>query len=270
MIKNLLKVLIPSFLIFIGFFCFVASVGLIENRQWAGNLTGMHHSSVAMGDFNNDNKTDLILVGCTAGAVTSCTSIGAYVYTNNGMTLTHNLSWSQNLTAVGRSSIAIGDIDNDGDLDIIIAGSSDYSTADITRVYINNGTSLVANQNWQQNISNANVYGGSVALGDVNNDGRIDIAISGADNSGYEGIYINNGSSFNKDYTWTPPSFPNGGKSLGLMALSWVDLDGDSRLDLVVMGSYSTTFYTNIYTNNGTSLVQNTSWEQNIALSLGW
>ena len=107
MIKNLLKVLASLFLLFLGFFCFVGAVGIVENRQWAGNLTGMHHSSLAVGDFNNDNTSDLVLVGCTAGAVSSCTSVGAYVYIHNGTTLTHNLTWSQNLTAVGRSSIAI-------------------------------------------------------------------------------------------------------------------------------------------------------------------
>ncbi|HII15657.1 MAG TPA: hypothetical protein HA362_05070, partial [Nanoarchaeota archaeon] len=268
--KRAFKVILVVLLVCITILYLVQGVGLTENRQWAGNLTGMHHSALAVGDLNNDNMTDLILVGCTAGAATSCTSVGAYVYTNNGTSLNYNLTWSQNLTAVGRSSIAIGDIDNDGDLDVIIAGSSDYSTADATRVYINNGTVLVANQSWQQNISNANVYGGSIALGDVNNDGRLDLAISGADNSGYEGIYINNGSSFNKDYTWTPSGLPNGGKSTGLMALSWADLDSDSKLDLIVMGSQSTTFYANVFINNGTSLVQNTTWEQNLLTAFGW
>ena len=59
------------------------------------------------------------------------------VYINNGTALIENETWQQYLAEVGAGSIAFGDIDNDGDLDLIFAGGSINS-----EVYLNNGTSF--------------------------------------------------------------------------------------------------------------------------------
>ena len=72
------------------------------------------------------------------------------------------------LEGVAGSSVAWGDYDNDGDLDILLAGGSGYH--DISRVYRNDGGSFM-----DIAAGLAGGWGSSVAWGDYDNDGDLDI-----------------------------------------------------------------------------------------------
>ena len=65
--------------------------------------------------------------------------------------LTKSNQWQANLTAVQLSSLAWGDIDSDNDIDLISLGACDIDCYS-SKVYSNNGTSLVENSTWQQNF----------------------------------------------------------------------------------------------------------------------
>ena len=136
---------------------FIQAVGLIESNQWEANLTTVMFSTVAFGDIDNDNDSDLILTGCYSDVSWNCENgVIAKVYINNGTNLNENSSWQQNLTGVGHGSTAWGDIDNDGYLDLIISGCTSATTSCngnlIAKIYMNNGTSLNENTTWQQNL----------------------------------------------------------------------------------------------------------------------
>ncbi len=239
-----------------------SQIYLNRNESWGGNLTGIFHSSLVFGDINNDGYNDMISSGCTAGDITTCTTAITKVYTNNGTTLTENQTWQQNLTGVGLSSLSLGDIDNDGNLDLVLAGDMGGFDGTI-KVYTNNGTVFNENLSWEANLTDISVIGGSVALGDVNNDGRIDLALEGADSSNKNGIYINNGTSFNKDFYWVNNmSLAGQGYGFGVNALG--DLNNDGLIDLIFSGSYSTNFYVNVYINNGSSLIENATWRNGL------
>ncbi len=232
------------------------SIGLIDNSTWGQNLTGVFHSSAVLGDLDSDNKTDLIVMGCTAGGVDTCTTADKIrVYINNGTTLNENSTWESNLTSLGYGSLALGDIDNDGHLDLVALGDLGGGTGDV-KIYINNGTTLNENSTWESNLTGVDAYAGAVALGDVDNDGDLDLALSGAYPSSDNGIYINNGTSFVKSSTWLA-SLPYIGHGLGTGALIFGDVDNDNDLDLVFAGSHGGGIYDNIYRNNGTTLVGN-------------
>src|SRR3972149_530994 len=73
--------------------------------------------------------------------------------------LNYSSMWSQNLTGASIDpAIAFGDIDNDGDSDLItigcLNGDDDVSCNSYTqtKIYTNNGTTLTENQTWQQNL----------------------------------------------------------------------------------------------------------------------
>jgi archaellum component FlaG (FlaF/FlaG flagellin family) len=73
----------------------------------------------------------------------------------------------------------MGDMDGDGDLDIVEGNSGTYS-----RVYLNPGNGYFDTSN---TIGNADEALGGLALGDVNNDGGLDVMIVG--NNGYNVDY---------------------------------------------------------------------------------
>jgi len=79
------------------------------------------------------------------------------------------------LTGVNESSVAWGDYDNDGDLDILITGLSDPGGW-ISKIYSNNGNNSFTEQT---GISLTGVAQGSVAWGDYDNDGDLDILLTG-------------------------------------------------------------------------------------------
>src|SRR5581483_3450780 len=86
------------------------------------------------------------------------------------------------------SSVAWGDFDNDGDLDLLVCG--DTGAGFVTRIYRNDGGgSFVDIQAGLPGIS-----GGTVAWGDYNGDGYLDFALTGMTSTGrISRIYRNNG-----------------------------------------------------------------------------
>jgi PGF-pre-PGF domain-containing protein len=244
-----------------------AQTYLNENQTWQNNLEPVQWSKIVAGDINKDNLIDIIILGCNGGSGSQCTSRITKVYTNNGTSFVENQTWESNLTHVTRGSMSLGDINNDGDLDLILmgcvsggGGSSSQCTSRITKVYTNNGTSFVENQTWESNLTQLDW--GSTKLGDINNDGDLDLILlgEGIDRQPYSKVYINNGTSFVENQTWEQNLI-----DLRTGSLTLGDINNDGNLDLILSGEdINSQSYSKVYTNNGTSFVENQTWEQNL------
>ena len=133
-------------------------------------LTGVSDSSVTWGDYDNDGDLDILLSGWD-GVLNRV----ARVYRNDDGTFT---DISAGLTGVEDSSVAWGDYDNDGDLDILLSGQ-DGGDNPVARVYRNDGgifTDISAGL--------TGVAFSSVVWGDYDNDGDLDILLSGETSGG--------------------------------------------------------------------------------------
>jgi len=225
-------------------------IGLIENETWQSNLLGSNSKNGAvLGDINGDGYLDLISVGCTV-SLTSCTRSDAdktRVWTNNGTSFIENTTWEQNLTN-SSTSLALGDIDNDGDLDLVISGIGEGAGG--TKIYINNGTAFNENSTWQSVLMNPLFLdeSASVALGDIDNDGDLDLLLSDSTNA----VYINNGTSFENSSIWGQEVTRN----VGRVSTGLADFDNDGDLDLNIAGVSSS----KTYLNNGTTFIHNSSF----------
>ena len=231
------------------FILFYPSIGLNENATWQWNLTASnYHNGAVLGDIDNDGDLDLISIGCDSGESICTVADKSYVFINNGTSFIEDLTWEQNLSKEGDGSIALGDYDNDGDLDLILTGG----WVSVTRIYTNNGTTFVENSTWQNVVINepTSASSSSVAFGDIDNDGDLDLIFS---DMGIPSriVYLNNGTSFVNDSTWGQEITGEDKVSTGL-----IDFDNDGDLDLNIMGDGSG----KSYINNGTSFVYTVDW----------
>ena len=257
-------------LIFVGFilifiiiiFVSATQTYLTKSDQWQDNLTKIVYSSAVLGDIDNDGDDDLISIG---NCGTDCFS--SEVYTNNGTTFNQNQTWSFNLTDVDYGSLTIGDIDNDGDLDLALSGCNNGGTyvggcgsgGIQSFIYINNGTTFNEDSTWQQNLTKT--FRGGTAFGDIDNDGDLDLIFTGQTETTYiSKIYINNGTTFNEDSTWQQNL-----TAMRQSGLAFGDIDNDGDLDLVLSGrDLSPSKRTIVYTNNGSSFNEDSTWQQNL------
>ncbi|MDA3885437.1 MAG: FG-GAP-like repeat-containing protein [Candidatus Delongbacteria bacterium] len=131
-------------------------------------LTGVHGSSVAWGDYDNDGDLDILLTG-RMGSLTGSDDTISNIYRNDAGNF---VDIGAGLPGVILSSVAWGDYDNDGDLDILLTGNAGG-------VYISN---IHRNDAGVFTDIEAGLFGAddaSVAWGDYDNDGDLDILLTG-------------------------------------------------------------------------------------------
>ncbi|HUX95876.1 MAG TPA: FG-GAP-like repeat-containing protein [Bacteroidales bacterium] len=200
-------------------------------------LTGVYQSSVAWGDYDNDGYLDILLTGIN--------NEGEYttkIYHNHGDNTFTEMTGIVK-TQVGTSSAEWGDYDGDGDLDILLTGSSnsDY----ISKIFRNDGNNTFTDSE----IQLAGVYGwsGSSSWSDYDNDGDLDVLIAGVSALGYIAlIYRNDGN----DIFTKQTNISLQGYAVGTSA--WGDYDNDGDLDILLTGYVNNGVYlAAIYKNNG-------------------
>ena len=138
-------------------------------------------------------------------------------------------------TTAGTMSVAFGDVDDDGDLDIV---EGNYSPP--SKVYKNDGTGTT----WTGTSFGTGLNITSMALGDVDGDGDLDIVAG--NNGGQNVVYKNDGTGT----TWTGTNFGTGSDKAQAVALG--DVDGDGDLDVVVGNNGQQNA---VYKNDGTGSV---------------
>lgn len=146
-----------------------------------------------------------------------------------------------NLPAVGRGDMKWFDVNLDGLYDVVITGIDDNSQR-VADVFRNNGDGTFTGYG----SGLIPVSDGSIALGDINHDGLIDVFIHGHDGTNRTAhLYLNAGNGiFNLSST------PFIGLAYGTSILA--DLDNDGDPDLVYNGRDAAgVAHTLMYINNG-------------------
>jgi hypothetical protein len=146
----------------------------------------------------------------------------------------------------GYTGMAVGDIDGDGDLDIVAAWNSDCGggTSEVV-VFTNQGAGAVRDGNWTAAGVPNNAPVGSmvkdVALGDVDSDGDLDIVATFPDSASMNVRWFRNPDiDIPDDFHFTSAQWQVG--AIGQIAtaadvLRVADLDDDGLLDVIVRSS---------------------------------
>ncbi len=197
--------------------------------QWpSANITiSAGVNAVAVGDLDNDSDNDIV-----AGLAAAGSRITAY--NNTGVT---DISiWpSYNVSTDGAIlSVAIGDIDNDGDVDIV----SGAGVTNKLSVYNNTGTINISQ--WPINNATLSQFPAFFAVGDLNDDGRNDIAI-GISNGGNKISIYNNSGSIDVSQ-WASYNVTTAGN---VPAVAIGDLERDGDLDVVAAAGTRVSVYNN-------------------------
>lgn len=192
---------------------------LLLFEEISTNLPGVSLNSADWGDYDGDGDPDILLAGCgTPGSIWSCQGNHlARVYRNEGGGTFTDIN--AGLTGVARAAVAWGDYDRDGDLDIVLTGNN--GSADLTKIYRNNGNSTFTDINAGLQA----VADSAVAWGDYDGDGDADLAVTGAQSAK---VYRNDGNG----------TFTSASTLLGVSwgSAAWADFDRDNDLDLLLTG----------------------------------
>jgi hypothetical protein len=191
-------------------------------------------NALATGDMDGDGDLDIVVGNTFEQNV---------VYLNDGA---HKFDVGRNFGTGNdaTTSLAVGDMDGDGDLDIVVGNGGQQSA-----VYLNNGLnppSFTASVPFGTPTDSTS----SVALGDMDGDGNLDIVVGNAGQQ--SAVYLNSGA--------VPPVFtsaiPFGPAADSTISVAVGDADGDGDLDIAAGNAPSGAAFApdRLYLNDGQSL----------------
>ena len=176
-------------------------------------LANMNAESPTLGDFNGDGVPDIASVTLQWVGHWEA-SLTILLGEKNG-TFQQGQSWDIGMAPV--SNLAVGDFNQDGKLDVVIADSN----AEVLNVFLGNGDGT-----FQSPLLSPTQVTGFIAVGDFNGDGKLDLALV---TQGYSELQVMFGGG---DGTFQPAdSYP---VSQSPTSIAVADFNRDGRLDLAV------------------------------------
>ena len=194
-----------------------------ELEELPAEVPGVISGSVAWIDIDSDGYKDIIVSG---------KNVDDNPVTNIYKNIRGNEFVKANvqLADVWLSSVKVCDIDNDGDDDIFLTGATNTSPPynPVSYIYLNNGGG-----NFQRlsDIGIPGIFASGVDCGDLDNDGKTDILITGKTSQGnpISAVYKNAG---NFNYLQTNIDLVD----VWFGSAAMEDYDGDGKLDIVLTG----------------------------------
>jgi hypothetical protein len=210
-----------------------AEMPLSTTPAWTSTALGHVATGGGWADLDGDGWVDMVAANGNDMARQSIV-----VYRNDGFGgLPLAPTWSS--TDIDyHGHLDLGDVNGDGLIDLVVGvylGPAGFGDPGRAKLYLGNGTGgFSATPMW---TAGTHFYCFGVALGDVNGDGRLDLACTAGES--YDGhperlrVYFNTGGSFAAAPDWQSD---DSGYALDV---TWSDVDLDGDLDLAASGEIS-------------------------------
>ena len=198
---------------------------------------GLSKSSVSWGDYDNDGDKDVAIMG-------QSNSSGSFtdIYKNDSGKFTRMY---QNFKKLYDGDLSWVDLNKDGYLDLVVSG---YNKTPQLKIYISKNEAQYFSTS-SNDFGLPQLFSTKMAWGDLDNDGDIDLAISGidADNKSVFNIYYRENGKENfikeEDFNLSLPAN-------GYLEIIDIDLDGDNDIKYsggIVLNSFFRTTYNQYY-----------------------
>ena len=211
------------------------AAGRVSFRKAVPYVTsGYNPYSVAIADLNGDGKLDVVVANESQSKNDPEGSISVMLGKGDG---TFHAAVNYSSGGEGAYSISVADVNGDGKLDLVVANGCLGSNCSTGAVGVLLGK---GNGTFKKVVTYgsgaASVFGSRVAIGDLNGDGKLDLAVAttgpGCGNGcpkGLLGVLLGNGDgTFKKAKTYGTGGFD----AIGSVAIA--DVNGDKMPDLVV------------------------------------
>ena len=230
----------------------IEAIALQDYTAMATGLpTSGDYNFVVAGDINGDGYADLLgAAGQYPSGSINTHGLWAYTFdpTDSG--------WDKNSSGLPANQasdgvyggIALGDLDGDGDLDLV-AGGEGWGGSQVkgVNVYLNNGT-VGGKLSWvTATRPETNNYYDQVLIRDINDDGDMDI-VAASHGSGIK-VWAGDGGS-GTTFTWTAKAtnLPTTGEYTGIAV---ADMNGDGDLDILATDYHGSRPPIHLWTGNG-------------------
>ncbi|KAA6301217.1 MAG: hypothetical protein EZS26_002606 [Candidatus Ordinivivax streblomastigis] len=206
--------------------------------------------NISVGDYNKDGLVDVLII--SEGGEPNNGFRHVELYKNNGDdTFTVQLIAQDkagtpidetekdylvgSFYSSSAGSVDFADIDNDGWLDIVTTGYSDFAPNTAVHIYKNlEGTAF--KDITPDNMAGKGVYNGTAKVADIDNDGYLDILLLGIGADGQQAtLWMNDGSGNFSSI----PALENGLIPVEANYATFADLNHDGYLDIIYTGKRS-------------------------------
>ncbi|WP_197494061.1 FG-GAP-like repeat-containing protein [Lewinella sp. 4G2] len=185
-------------------------------------LEGVQFSATAFSDVDGDGDKDLLLTGHGTEPI-------AKLYLNDGTGVFTEKS-NTPFDGVGSSAVSFGDVDRDGDEDLLLTGSTKNER--IAKLYKNEGMGTFVEV---KGTPFTGVASSATAFADVDGDNDLDVLITGRDANLQSStkLFLNDGNGGFSEKTGTAIT------NLHYSTVVFSDVNGDDAPDLIISGTSS-------------------------------